>query len=44
VGVGRVFDLQRAAAAKEIEVDEPRAARIAQAYAQALAADPPPSP
>lgn len=39
-----VFDLQRAAAAKEIEVDEPRATRIAQAYARALAADPPPSP
>lgn len=38
-----VFDLQRAAAGGEIEIDEPRATRIAGAYAQALRAAPPPS-
>jgi diadenosine tetraphosphate (Ap4A) HIT family hydrolase len=39
-----VFDLQRAAAAKEIEVDEARAAQTARAYAEALRAAPPPAP
>ena len=38
-----VFDLQRAAAAKESEVDEITAARIASAYATALRADPQPA-
>jgi diadenosine tetraphosphate (Ap4A) HIT family hydrolase len=39
-----VFDLQRAAAAKEIGVDESAAARIARAYADALRTAPPPLP
>jgi diadenosine tetraphosphate (Ap4A) HIT family hydrolase len=38
-----VFDLQRAAAAKEIDVDEPAASRIARAYADALRSAPPPA-
>jgi diadenosine tetraphosphate (Ap4A) HIT family hydrolase len=37
-----VFDLQRAAAAKEIQVDEAEVARMAEAYARALRATPPP--
>jgi len=37
-----VFDLQRAAAAHEIEPDEAVATRIAAAYAAALRAEPPP--
>jgi diadenosine tetraphosphate (Ap4A) HIT family hydrolase len=37
-----VFDLERAAKAGEIAVDVDAAARIAVAYAQALAKDPPP--
>jgi diadenosine tetraphosphate (Ap4A) HIT family hydrolase len=39
-----VFDLQRAAAAKEIDADEPAAARRASSYAEALRANPPPVP
>ena len=39
-----VFDLQRAAAAGEIEPDEAAATRIAKAYAAALSAAPPPAP
>jgi diadenosine tetraphosphate (Ap4A) HIT family hydrolase len=39
-----VFDLQRAAAAHEIETDEVAAIRVAKAYAAALAAVPPPLP
>ena len=38
-----VFDLERAAKAGEIAVDLDAAARIAAAYAQALAKDPPPA-
>ena len=37
-----VFDLQRAAAAGEFAVDESAAQRVAQAYAKALSASPPP--
>ncbi len=37
-----VFDLQRAAAAGEIEVNEAEAARVSAAYAAALNASPPP--
>jgi diadenosine tetraphosphate (Ap4A) HIT family hydrolase len=37
-----VFDLQRAAAAGEIEVDPAATARMAEAYRQALAVNPPP--
>src|SRR6478736_3074264 len=36
-----VFDLQRAAAAGEIEVDEGEALRVSSAYARALQASPP---
>ena len=39
-----VFDLERAAKAGEIAVDLDAAARIAAAYAQALAKEPPPAP
>lgn len=39
-----VFDLQRAAAAHEIEVDEAEALRVSTAYARALQATPPPAP
>lgn len=39
-----VFDLMRAAAAREIEADEAAAARIARAYGEALRAAPPPLP
>jgi diadenosine tetraphosphate (Ap4A) HIT family hydrolase len=39
-----VFDLQRAAAAHEIEVDESEALRVSRAYARALQASPPPEP
>ena len=39
-----VFDLQRAAAAHEIEVDEAEALRVSGAYARALIASPPPTP
>jgi diadenosine tetraphosphate (Ap4A) HIT family hydrolase len=39
-----VFDLQRAAAAHEIEVDEAEALRVSTAYALALQATPPPAP
>jgi diadenosine tetraphosphate (Ap4A) HIT family hydrolase len=39
-----VFDLQRAATAREIEVDEGEVSRIADAYARALRAAPPPTP
>ena len=39
-----VFDLQRAAAAHEIDPDELAAARVARAYATALQAAPPPEP
>jgi diadenosine tetraphosphate (Ap4A) HIT family hydrolase len=39
-----VFDLQRAAAAGEIAVDEAEAARVAGAYRDALVASPPPHP
>ncbi|HTV22951.1 MAG TPA: HIT domain-containing protein [Polyangiaceae bacterium] len=39
-----VFDLQRAAAAHEIEADEVAASRIARAYADALRTAPPPAP
>lgn len=39
-----VFDLQRAAAAREIEVDEREVSRVADAYARALQAAPPPAP
>jgi diadenosine tetraphosphate (Ap4A) HIT family hydrolase len=39
-----VFDLQRAAAAGEIAVDELAASRLARAYATALRAAPPPGP
>lgn len=37
-----VFDLQRAAAAGEIQTDEQEAARLASAYRALLAAEPPP--
>ncbi len=37
-----VFDLQRAAAAREFPVDDAETARIAQAYASALRSSPPP--
>ena len=39
-----VFDLERAAKAGEIPVDVDAAARLAVAYAQALAKNPPPAP
>jgi diadenosine tetraphosphate (Ap4A) HIT family hydrolase len=39
-----VFDLQRAAAAREISVNEPEIARVTRAYADALSASPPPRP
>ena len=39
-----VFDLQRAAAAQEIEVDELQAKRIASGFAAALKVSPPPKP
>jgi len=39
-----VFDLQRAAAAGEIPVDEVEAVRVAAKYRDALAATPPPAP
>jgi len=37
-----VFDLQRAAAAKEIDVDVAETRRVVAAYAKALAESPPP--
>ena len=39
-----VFDLERAAKAGEIAVDDAEVRRVAEAYARALAANPPPSP
>jgi diadenosine tetraphosphate (Ap4A) HIT family hydrolase len=39
-----VFDLERAAKAGELAVDAAEAARVAAAYARALAANPPPAP
>jgi diadenosine tetraphosphate (Ap4A) HIT family hydrolase len=39
-----VFDLQRAAAAREIDVDLAETARVATAYATALRVTPPPAP
>jgi diadenosine tetraphosphate (Ap4A) HIT family hydrolase len=39
-----VFDLQRAAVAREIEVDEAEALRVSSAYARALRVSPPPEP